>query len=312
MPEENGTIAVYFCQRDNCEEQIMQRLKSANTSIHCAFYNINLESILLLLQEKHAAGIDVKIVVDNSKYNSKSAVLQLLYHPIYSAFVKADTREAYMHNKFCIFDGKEILTGSMNPTLADNSENNNNIIFISSFFLAQNYEDEFSSLMNGDFGYDKKVEYPNILFNNFTIENYFCPEDDCEQHIAEILKQANTSILFMQFSFTSDILGDILLEKSKTITVSGILEKSQISKYSEYGKLKNHNLSKNLNTSLISLDTNPRLMHHKVFIVDEEIVITGSMNPSRNGNEKNDENIVIIHSPDIAGLFVDEFKRLRY
>ena len=36
-------------------------------------------------------------------------------------------------------------------------------------------------------------------------------------------------------------------------------------------------------------------MHHKVFIIDEEIVITGSFNPSKNADTRNDENILIIN-----------------
>ena len=49
------------------------------------------------------------------------------------------------------------------------------------------------------------------------------------------------------------------------------------------------------------------LLHHKVFIIDEEIVITGSFNPSMNGDTRNDENILIIHDQDIAEKYLQEF-----
>jgi phosphatidylserine/phosphatidylglycerophosphate/cardiolipin synthase-like enzyme len=48
-------------------------------------------------------------------------------------------------------------------------------------------------------------------------------------------------------------------------------------------------------------------MHHKTFIVDDNIVITGSYNPTASGTEKNDENILIIYSDDVANEFVDEY-----
>lgn len=290
IPEETGTMEIYFCPRDNCEEKLLQKMNTAQKSIHCAFYNLNLPVVIQLLQKKEAQGLDVKVVGDND--NAENLNL---------AFLKTDTRPAYMHNKFCILDNKEIMTGSMNPTGADTAENNNNILFISSATLAQNYEEEFSSFWEGNFGEDAKVLYPKLLFNNFTIENYFCPEDSCEAHIAETLKQANESIVFMQFSFTSDVLGDILLEKSKNVSVVGIFEKQQKSAYSEYEKLQQLN---------VSWDSNSGLLHHKVFIIDDKIVITGSMNPSRNGNEKNDENILIIHSSEIAILYGEEFERI--
>jgi phosphatidylserine/phosphatidylglycerophosphate/cardiolipin synthase-like enzyme len=52
-------------------------------------------------------------------------------------------------------------------------------------------------------------------------------------------------------------------------------------------------------------------MHHKVFIVDEKIVITGSTNPSNNGLTKNDENIIILYDEVVARKYFEEFKKLK-
>lgn len=291
IPEEEGEIRVYFCPQQNCEEQLLKHIENASRAIHCAFYDLDLDGVIAALLEKEE-GVDVQIVIDSDN-NEKTKSL---------SFVREDTRTAYMHNKFCIFDGREIMTGSMNPTYTDTTKNNNNLLFIESKILAKNYENEFQSLWNSRFGYDENVKYPVLLFNNATIENYFCPEDDCEEHIAQTLQQANESIYFMQFSFTSDVLGQIILEKSKTVDVAGIFDAAQNSKYSEYETLKGLN---------VSLEQNEGKLHHKVFIVDKKIVITGSMNPSKNGNEKNDENILIIHDAEITALFLEEFKQLK-
>ncbi len=291
IPQDQGTIAVYFCPEQACEEQLLQKINTTNATIHCAFYDLDLSKVIEVLEEKEKQGLDVKVVVDADNAEETQHV----------SFVKQDTRTAYMHNKFCIFDNKEIMTGSMNPTYTDTTKNNNNILFITSKTLAENYEAEFTSLWSEEFGYDAKTKHTVFLFNNATIENYFCPEDDCEGHIAKTLRQANDSILFMQFSFTSDLIGSIILEKSKTIEVAGVFDAAQNSAYSEYEKLKFLN---------VSLEQNNGKLHHKVFIVDKKIVITGSMNPSKNGNEKNDENILIIHDPMISALFVEEFDSL--
>ncbi|MBT4541177.1 hypothetical protein HOC35_06720 [Candidatus Woesearchaeota archaeon] len=48
-------------------------------------------------------------------------------------------------------------------------------------------------------------------------------------------------------------------------------------------------------------------MHHKTFIIDDNIVITGSYNPSASGTGKNDENILIIYSEEVAGKYLEEF-----
>lgn len=285
IPEESGTIEVYFCP-GNCEEQLLQRIRTANKSIHCAFFDLNVDSIITALSESPA---EVKVIVDKDN----AAELSM-------PFIRLDTRSAYMHDKFCIFDSKTVFTGSMNPTITDIGKNNNNILFIDSAYLSKNYEEEFSSMWNGKFGADSNVKHPQIILSGTHIENYFCPEDDCEEHIAEQLDAAHYSILFMQFSFTSDVLGDIILEKSRAIDVKGIFEKSQNSQYSEYEKLK----------EISFLDKSSGLLHHKVFIIDNQTVITGSMNPSKNGNENNDENIIIIHDLNIAGMYVEEFEKI--
>ena len=44
----------------------------------------------------------------------------------------------------------------------------------------------------------------------------------------------------------------------------------------------------------------PAALRRKVFIIDESVVITGSYNPTQNGDESNDENVLIIHDALIA------------
>ncbi|HXQ35339.1 MAG TPA: phospholipase D-like domain-containing protein, partial [Anaerolineales bacterium] len=57
-------------------------------------------------------------------------------------------------------------------------------------------------------------------------------------------------------------------------------------------------------------DGNPSFLHHKVIVVDERIVITGSLNFSTNAEESNDENVIIIDNPEIARLYTQEFDRV--
>jgi phosphatidylserine/phosphatidylglycerophosphate/cardiolipin synthase-like enzyme len=66
------------------------------------------------------------------------------------------------------------------------------------------------------------------------------------------------------------------------------------SNFSEYPKL----LSAGINVSLYG--TGKKLLHSKVFVIDSKIVITGSYNPTSNGDTVNDENILIIYNEEIA------------
>ena len=60
----------------------------------------------------------------------------------------------------------------------------------------------------------------------------------------------------------------------------------------------------------IYIDGNPGLMHDKVFIIDGQIVITGSYNFTSSAERSNDENVLIIYDKQIAAQYLAEFERI--
>ena len=284
--EKGEAPIVLFCQEDNCMENLIYLIDNSK-KVHCALFDLDLEPLIIALREK-----DALVVVDN---NYESEELD---------FVRYDNSNQLSHNKFCIFDDKIVWTGSFNPTFNGNERNDNNVMVFFSPTLAKNYEDEFLELWNGEYGQGAEIETPYVIINNITIENWFCPEDYCADHVIEVLDDAQESIYFMTFSFTHDSIGEKLIEKyHEGIIVEGVFEKRQNEKYSEYGKL----LANGLN---VKYDNNPYTMHHKVFIIDKKIVVTGSFNPTMSGDIRNDENIVIIYDEKIAKEFLEEYDRI--
>ncbi len=287
---EQGNISVYFCPRDNCNSKLVNLIKNSSSSVYCALYDIDLKDVIYALANK-SHSIDVKIIIDNDNFNNQ----------IKGEGVRIDNSNQLMHNKFCIFDNKKIFTGSFNPTERGAYKNNNNMLVIYSKYLAENYKKEFDELWQGNFGKGDKVKNPIIYLNNIKIENYFCPEDDCAWHITDVLNSANKSIYFMTFSFTSEKIANSIINKyGKGLDVKGVFEKSQRSKYSQFDRMKDFGLD-------VKWDNNSYNMHHKVFIIDNKTVITGSFNPTKSANKRNDENILIIHNKEIADKYLREF-----
>jgi phosphatidylserine/phosphatidylglycerophosphate/cardiolipin synthase-like enzyme len=60
----------------------------------------------------------------------------------------------------------------------------------------------------------------------------------------------------------------------------------------------------------VRLDGNDGLMHNKVLIIDRRIVVTGSYNFTSSAETHNDENVVIISSPEFASRFLEEFQKI--
>ena len=52
------------------------------------------------------------------------------------------------------------------------------------------------------------------------------------------------------------------------------------------------------------------LMHHKFAVVDGEQVWTGSYNITDSGARRNDNNAILIRSPELASLFLEEFREM--
>jgi phosphatidylserine/phosphatidylglycerophosphate/cardiolipin synthase-like enzyme len=284
---------VYFCPQENCEDIFLNYINNAKQTIHCALFDLDLENIIYKFEEK-SKSLDVKIVIDDENWDQKFSGKGIIQ----------DTSSQFSHNKFCIFDNQIVWTGSMNPTNNGAYKNNNNIIIIQSKHLANNYELEFEELWNYNFGTGRKTYEPIVYLNNKKYENYFCPEDNCKQHVLDQLNQATESIYFMVFSFTDFDITNTLIQKSATLDVRGVLEAKRVNmQYNQYRNLIKGNIK-------ITKDTNPYTMHHKVFIIDNQTVITGSYNPTKAGNENNDENILIIHNKEIANKFLEEFEEL--
>ena len=210
---------------------------------------------------------------------------------------KDDVKKRPMHNKFCV-TGETIITGSYNPE--ENQQDNNNLIMIHSKYLSENYKKEFEEIWWKK--PDEKTKYTEITLNNQIVKNYFCPDDNCEEVIIKEIKKAQREIYFMTFSFTNQKIAEALIQKSN-ITIKGIMEKFQKGEHSMYERLKNNGIQ-------VKWDGNTWYMHHKVFIIDNETVITGSANPTKSGMWENDENIIIIKSKRIAKKFLEEFNRI--
>lgn len=270
-----------------------------------AIYDLNLWSIRDALIEAHRRGATVRMVTDSDNMDEqevqelKEAGIQVL----------GDRHEGLMHDKFVIIDRSEVWTGSMNFTTGGGYLDNNNLIRLRSSKLAEDYRHEFEQMFLDDhFGSDKTPNTPDptVTVNDSLIEVYFSPQDGTLDHILAAVNSAQQSIYILAYSFTSDELANALMEQARSgVSVRVVFDKDQYHSNSgtEFDNLRNVGID-------ARLDGNPRLMHHKVIIIDQQIVITGSYNFSNNAERTNDENTLIIHNQDIAAAYTAEFQQI--
>ncbi len=291
-------------------ERLIAFIDAAKTSIHIATFEIDLSDVAEALIRAHRRGVEVRFITDNEhgiEADQKPGHGQIARLQSAGIPVRSDERPGLMHNKFWIFDSQTVWTGSTNVTVAGMFEQDNNVIVIHSPTLAAIYETEFQEMWDDNFGAraPSTVDQQSVDIQGTPILVLFAPEDKPVQHILPYLQTARQSIQFMAFSFTQPDMGNAMLERiKKGVTVAGVFESvGSDSPYSEMMKL-------HCAGARIRRDGNPTFLHHKVIVVDERIVITGSLNFSDSANQKNNENVLIIDHPQIAQHYLQEFQRL--
>ncbi len=290
-------------------ERLIAYIADARQSIHIAAFEFDLPVVADALVAAAERGVQVRWITDDEYGVEADEEEGLDLFPRLEAAgveVRDDGRTALMHNKFLIFDGQIVWTGSTNITVNGNFRNNNNVLVMRSSRLAAIFEREFEEMWAGQFGptSPSTADDQQVVIDGTPVQVLFAPEDDVLDHLVPLVQGAQHSVRFMAFSFTHDGLESAMLERAQAgVKVEGIVEtRGSETKYGALGGLFCGGLS-------VRQDGNPGTFHHKVLIIDDETVVTGSLNFSDNADESNDENVVIVSNGDIAALYVQEFER---
>lgn len=290
-------------------EKLLALINGARSSIHIAAFEFNLTPLADALIAAHQRGVEVRWITDDENGLEADAepgrgTFEMLQAG--GVEVMADDRQALMHHKFFIIDRQIVWTGSTNPTVNDYFLNNNNVVVILSPDLAEIYETQFADMWQGEFGPDAPSEVASqaTFIQGTPVQVLFSPEDNAVSYLIPLLRRAQKSIRFMAYSFTHEELAQAMLERAgNNVDVRGIFEtRGSLTPYSAFRPFFCARL-------VVRQDGNPRTFHHKVIIIDDHILITGSLNFSQNANDPNNENVLVIDNRAVAAPYLQEFER---
>ncbi len=301
--EVEGDIQVYFTHQDEVLNTLVSLINSSKKTLNIAIFEIDQADIVRSILEANRRGVRVEIVMDD-RMKDGWAYKRLKKEGIRIVF---DERKPFMHNKFVVIDSQLVITGSTNFKESCIYRNDNNVVVINSRVIALNYLKEFYEMFEDNKFGALSPRNTDCCFRigNYRVEIYFPPEDDAESRIIEIINSALREIKFAAFSFTDNQLANaIIYARKRGVKVKGVIESKGVKNQgSEYENLLRNGIE-------VLPDGNPYNMHSKYIIIDDSIVITGSYNFSRNSQEFNDENVVIIFSKKIAQRYSENFERI--
>ncbi len=283
------------CSSDICKE-ILTNINNSKASIDMAIYGYSsTPAIEKAIKDAQNRGVKIRLIYDVDAKN------QNIYPDTFKfvnliANSKSDSglkdSNATMHNKFYIFDNKIVITGSANLSHTDMSGfNSNNIIVINSADVAKIYKTEFEQMFNGNF-HSAKIPTAKNKVNGMQI--YFSPQDkSISNAVLPIIENAKDYIYIPIFVITENRVVEALI-KAKQRGVDVRLISDALNASSKYSKIKVLRAS----GIPVKIENYAGKMHSKTMIVDDKYSIIGSMNFSKSGETKNDENTIVLENAE--------------
>lgn len=291
---------------------LVNLINNTNESIDLALYGYtNTPAITKALQQAKQRGIKIRYVYDesfnpqNSYYKDNQIITQLAETSRSDRTETSTQSNILMHNKFVIFDKSIIYTGSMNfSNTGFSGYDVNNIIVIHSKDIANLYTKEFEQMLSGRFHTRKaKLNLPNkFILGNSQVEVYFSPKDKSSYRICELIRNAKHYIYMPTFLITNtQITNELINAHKRGVDVRLIIDANSTNTRNTKHKILRQN------GILLKTENFAGKLHAKSIIIDDEYIISGSMNFSNSGENKNDENLLIIKDKAIAKSYKNFF-----
>lgn len=300
------------CNNTACKA-LLTEINKAKKSIDIAAYGWdNIPLIHNSLIQAKQRGVKLRVVYDrssnpNKEYYKETVSLLSIADKALSDYVEGNPAQSdkLMHNKFAIFDNKTVFTGSMNfSSTGLSGYNSNAILIINSEDVAKLYTAEFEQMLSGKFHNLKtKPNQPNSFqIDDSKISIYFSPYDKAMQFVVPIIDQAKNYIYLPTFLITHKDLTDALIKaKHRGVDVKIIIDANNTStRNTKHALLRQ-------NSILLKTENYAGKMHSKSIIIDDKYIITGSMNFSNSGENKNDENLIIIENTKLTKFYKEFF-----
>jgi phosphatidylserine/phosphatidylglycerophosphate/cardiolipin synthase-like enzyme len=279
-------------------KELIRLIDNATEEISFAIYGLRGQTdILQALINAQKRGVIIKGVVDSDSHNKNYySDTDLLYEYF---DIKSDHKSYIMHNKFFIFDKQIVWSGSSNISdTGTGGYNANNAVVIEDKKVATVYLDEFDQMFSkGKFHNKKRILTTlHVKTKDSTISIYFSPKSKTyDNAIKKLVKNAKEYIYIPIFYLTHKGLTQELINAHKRgVDIKIILDATAAkNKYSTHNILRKEGLH-------VKVENFGGKMHAKSMIVDDKYIVSGSMNLTKAGNSKNDENTLVIKNPKLA------------
>lgn len=142
---------VYFSPDDQLEKRLIEEIEKESKSIQICVYNFTHRSIADALIQAKRRGVDVEVIVDRFSVKMRAPLHKLVEAqiPVYvwdPCYRKKTSHRPLMHNKFCVFGGETVWTGSFNFTYEASRIHQENVVVLHDPALAAAFKGQFHTI----------------------------------------------------------------------------------------------------------------------------------------------------------------------
>ncbi|KXS14050.1 phospholipase D/nuclease [Gonapodya prolifera JEL478] len=207
-----------------------------------------------------------------------------------------------MHNKFGIFDGKKLLTGSFNWTRNAQIVNNENFLIIDQPSIVKHYAREFEGLWKEGSAHEACTAQYEASEG---VKAVFFPSEESFGELRRWLEATKKTLDVCIYNITDQDLSNTLValqSRGVRVRVVGDDEEAK-GATSKIQVLRQAGIP-------IKLDKPHSLMHNKFMIRDGSSAITGSYNWTRQARFFDRENVLFFNHPGAVKLYSERFETL--
>lgn len=315
MPKTVGNVELYMGPTevggpDNLKRAIIDFIDNTNRRLDIAVQELDSEDIAKAIIRARQRKVRVRLVVEGDYLRVKKAipdpwepggeneVNRLIQNAILRSAinVRSDYNPHIFHQKFIVRDGSALLTGSTNFTDTGTSRNLNHIVIVDNRKVANTYSKEYREIQQGHFGAlnEGHDEAPrDVEVSGIPIRMVFAPDHNPEMEIMKQMLKASRRVDFAIFTFSrSSGIDDTMVKLLESgMTVRGVFDKRQANQnWSAVQPLK----AAGAELWTLRSGTGVGKLHHKLMVLDEQVIIAGSFNYTGPATKLNDENVIIL------------------
>ncbi len=145
-------IYVYFTPSYEALDAIIDEINASKKYIDVAVYDFTSRPLARALVRAKNRGVKIRVILDRSANGPDNRYTKYPFLKANGIDVRfavphiAWDMEGLMHNKFAVIDGRVVITGSANWTASAFKINDENVLIIKRFDIANVYEKEFDYL----------------------------------------------------------------------------------------------------------------------------------------------------------------------